>query len=198
MFRLLSQTRASDELRPFLQTLTDVYSCYDKTIDLCVGKKSAMAKSAGVEECGERLKRILDSPSVPRANHQLLLHLSRHLARVGQRNPAGPRLLGQAFAEVVFRLCPLSADVNPEHHVRILEALIATGGLVEMQAAPVFLIGGKYSKLRQIERMNPGYQWIRNVFGMQMLKYSRHFTSSNFSEHSRHFIDVLSAGASRF
>lgn len=44
----------------------------------------------------------------------------------------------------------------------------------------VFLIGGKYSKLRQIERMNPGYQWIRNVFGMQMLKYSRHFTSSNF------------------
>lgn len=29
-----------------------------------------------------------------------------------------------------------SADVNPEHHVRILEALIATGGLVEMQAAP--------------------------------------------------------------
>ncbi len=29
-----------------------------------------------------------------------------------------------------------SADVNPEHHVRILEALITTGGLMEMQAAP--------------------------------------------------------------
>lgn len=29
-----------------------------------------------------------------------------------------------------------SADVNPEHHVRIMEALITAGGLMEMQAAP--------------------------------------------------------------
>lgn len=29
-----------------------------------------------------------------------------------------------------------SADVNPEHHVKILEALIVVGGLVEIQAAP--------------------------------------------------------------
>lgn len=29
-----------------------------------------------------------------------------------------------------------SADVNPEHHVKILEALIMVGGLVEIQAAP--------------------------------------------------------------
>lgn len=29
-----------------------------------------------------------------------------------------------------------SAEVNPEHHVRILEALIAAGGLMEVQAAP--------------------------------------------------------------
>ncbi|XP_035502545.2 phosphoinositide-3-kinase, regulatory subunit 3b (gamma) isoform X1 [Scophthalmus maximus] len=122
----------TDALRGFLQDLNAPVipaSVYSELV-------YTAQESAGVEECGERLKRILDSPSVPRANHQLLLHLSRHLARVGQRNPAGPRLLGQAFAEVVFRLCPLSADVNPEHHVRILEALIATGGLVEMQAAP--------------------------------------------------------------
>lgn len=33
-------------------------------------------------------------------------------------------------------LSPCSADVNPEHHVKIMEALIAAGGLVEMQAAP--------------------------------------------------------------
>eukprot|EP00064_Thunnus_orientalis_P015507 superscaffoldBa00002883_g15561 len=95
-------------------------------------------ESQSVEECGERLKRILESPSIPQANHQLLVHLSRHLARVGQHGQASPRLLGQAFAEAVFKHSPLSADVNPEHHIRILEALIATGGLMEMQAAPDF------------------------------------------------------------
>ncbi|XP_036970277.1 phosphoinositide-3-kinase, regulatory subunit 3b (gamma) isoform X1 [Acanthopagrus latus] len=93
-------------------------------------------ESQTVEECGERLKRILDSPSIPQANHQLLVHLSRHLARVSQLGPTGPRLLGQAFAEAVFKHSALSVDVNPEHHVRILEALIGTGGLMEMQAAP--------------------------------------------------------------
>lgn len=29
-----------------------------------------------------------------------------------------------------------SADVNPDHHIKILEALIVVGGLTEMQAAP--------------------------------------------------------------
>lgn len=29
-----------------------------------------------------------------------------------------------------------SAEVNPEHHVRILEALITAGGLMEVQTAP--------------------------------------------------------------
>uniref|UniRef100_A0A3Q3X2R5 Phosphatidylinositol 3-kinase regulatory subunit gamma n=1 Tax=Mola mola TaxID=94237 RepID=A0A3Q3X2R5_MOLML len=89
-----------------------------------------------VEVCGERLKKILDSPSIPQANHQLLAHLSQHLARVSQHSQASPRLLGQAFSEAVFKQSPLSAEVNPEHHVRILEALITAGGLIEMQAAP--------------------------------------------------------------
>ncbi|KAM9849362.1 phosphoinositide-3-kinase, regulatory subunit 3b (gamma) isoform 1-T1 [Aulostomus maculatus] len=93
-------------------------------------------ESPSVDECGERLKRILDSPSIPQANHQLLVHLSRHLAHVSQHSQTSPRLLGQAFAEAVFKPSPLSADVNPEHHVRILEALIAAGGLAEVQAAP--------------------------------------------------------------
>uniref|UniRef100_A0A8C2WYM9 Phosphatidylinositol 3-kinase regulatory subunit gamma n=1 Tax=Cyclopterus lumpus TaxID=8103 RepID=A0A8C2WYM9_CYCLU len=122
----------TDALRGFLQDLpaplipATVYSELVYTAQ----------ESQSVEECGERLKRILESPSIPQANHQLLVHLSRHLARVGQHSQAGPRLLGQAFAEAVFKHSPLSADVNPEHHVRILEALIATGGLMEMQAAP--------------------------------------------------------------
>lgn len=29
-----------------------------------------------------------------------------------------------------------SADVNPDNHMKILEALIVVGGLTEMQAAP--------------------------------------------------------------
>ncbi|XP_034559596.1 phosphoinositide-3-kinase, regulatory subunit 3b (gamma) [Notolabrus celidotus] len=93
-------------------------------------------ESQSVDECGERLKQILESPSIPQANHQLLVHLSRHLARVSQHSQTSPRLLGQAFTEAIFQHSALSADVNPEHHVRILEALITTGGLMEMQAAP--------------------------------------------------------------
>uniref|UniRef100_A0A667ZH63 Phosphatidylinositol 3-kinase regulatory subunit gamma n=1 Tax=Myripristis murdjan TaxID=586833 RepID=A0A667ZH63_9TELE len=93
-------------------------------------------ETQSVEECGERLKRILESPSVPQANHQLLVHLTRHLARAGQHSQASPRILGQAFSEAIFKHSLFSADVNPEHHIRILEALIATGGLMEMQAAP--------------------------------------------------------------
>ncbi|CAB1418772.1 unnamed protein product [Pleuronectes platessa] len=107
-------------------------------------------KSPSVEECGERLKRILESPSIPQANQQLLVHLSRHLARVGQHSPAGPRLLGQSFAELVFKNSALSADVKPEHHVRILEALIATGGLLEMQTAPVGRRKGQTEGVRLI------------------------------------------------
>uniref|UniRef100_A0A3B4T5Z4 Phosphatidylinositol 3-kinase regulatory subunit gamma n=1 Tax=Seriola dumerili TaxID=41447 RepID=A0A3B4T5Z4_SERDU len=122
----------TDTLRGFLQDLNapiipaTVYSELVYTAQ----------ESQSVEECGERLKRILESPSIPQANYQLLLHLSRHLARVSQHNQTGSRLLGQAFAEAVFKHSTLSADVNPEHHIRILEALIATGGLMEMQAAP--------------------------------------------------------------
>ena len=65
-------------------------------------------ESQSMEECGERTKRILDSPSVPRANHQLLAHVTRHLARValaqtGQHGAASPRLLGQAFSGLLFK-----------------------------------------------------------------------------------------------
>ncbi|XP_074524993.1 phosphoinositide-3-kinase, regulatory subunit 3b (gamma) [Halichoeres trimaculatus] len=122
----------SDALRGFLQDLpvpiipAVVYSELVYTAQ----------ETQSVDECGQRLKQILDSPSIPQANHQLLVHLSRHLARVSQQSQSAPRLLGQAFSEAVFQHSALSADVNPEHHVRILEALITAGGLMEMQAAP--------------------------------------------------------------
>ncbi|KAG7487696.1 hypothetical protein MATL_G00026060 [Megalops atlanticus] len=97
-------------------------------------------ETQSIEECGQQLKRILESPSIPQPNHQLLLHLTRHLCRVAQagtQSQASPRQLGQAFSEAFFKHSLSSADVNPEHHIKIIEALIVAGGLVEMQAAPV-------------------------------------------------------------
>ncbi|XP_063356438.1 phosphoinositide-3-kinase, regulatory subunit 3b (gamma) isoform X5 [Pelmatolapia mariae] len=93
-------------------------------------------ESQSVEECGDRLKRILESPSIPQVNHQLLVHLTGHLNRISQQSQASPRLLGQAFTDIIFNHLSLSADVNPEHHIRIVEALITTAGRMEMQAAP--------------------------------------------------------------
>ncbi|XP_055799847.1 phosphatidylinositol 3-kinase regulatory subunit gamma-like isoform X1 [Salvelinus fontinalis] len=125
----------SDSLRGFLQDLPSpiipavVYSELIYTAQ----------ETQSVEECGENLKKILESPSVPQANHQLLVHLTRHLVRVAQsgaQNQASPRLLGQTFSEAIFKHSHFCADVNREHHVKIMEALIAAGGLVEMQAAP--------------------------------------------------------------
>ncbi|XP_042077402.1 phosphoinositide-3-kinase, regulatory subunit 3b (gamma) isoform X3 [Haplochromis burtoni] len=99
-------------------------------------RQSLESESQSVEECGDRLKRILESPSIPQVNHQLLVHLTGHLNRISQQSQASPRLLGQAFTDIIFKHLSLSADVNPEHHIRILEALITTAGQMEMQAAP--------------------------------------------------------------
>lgn len=48
-----------------------------------------------------------------------------------------------------------STDVNPDHHVKILEALITVGGLTEMQAAPGrrdLHFGLKYTMNRSMRR----------------------------------------------
>lgn len=73
----------------------------------------SLTETLNVEECGEKLKIILESPSIPQANHQLLVHLSRHLARVSQHSQAAPRLLAQAFAEAVFKDSPLRYTFPP-------------------------------------------------------------------------------------
>nr|XP_046155790.1 phosphatidylinositol 3-kinase regulatory subunit alpha-like [Oncorhynchus gorbuscha] len=136
-----------DSLRGFLQDLPSpiipavVYSELIYTAQ----------ETQSVEECGEKLKKILESPSVPQANHQLLVHLTRHLVRVAQsgaQNQASPRLLGQTFSEAIFKHSHFCADVNPEHHVKIMEALIAAGGLVEIQAAPAETMPGGSANLR--------------------------------------------------
>lgn len=65
-----------------------------------------LAEIQSMEECGQQLKRILDSPSVPQANHQLLVHLTRHLSKVAQSGgaaQASPRLLALAYSEAIFK-----------------------------------------------------------------------------------------------
>ncbi|XP_078802293.1 phosphoinositide-3-kinase, regulatory subunit 3b (gamma) isoform X3 [Oryzias latipes] len=122
----------SDALRDFLQDLqTPIIPpiVYNELV-------YTAQENQTVEECGEKLRSILESPNMPLANHQLLVCLSRHWDRVAQQGQASPRLLAQAFADVVFKQTPLRTDVNPELHLQIFEALITTGGLTEMQAAP--------------------------------------------------------------
>ncbi|KAL4634983.1 phosphatidylinositol 3-kinase regulatory subunit gamma isoform X1 [Arapaima gigas] len=87
------------------------------------------------EECGQQLKRILESPSIPQTNHQVLVHLTRHLCRAVQAG-ASPRLLGHTFSDVLFKHSSSSADVNPEYHIKIIESLVVAGGLMEVLAAP--------------------------------------------------------------
>ncbi|XP_041125987.1 phosphatidylinositol 3-kinase regulatory subunit gamma isoform X1 [Polyodon spathula] len=92
-----------------------------------------------VEECGQQLKRILESPSLPQQNRLVLQHLTRHWCKLSQnssRTHLTPRQLGELFSELLFKPSLSSADVNPEHHVKIIEAVIVAGGLAELQAAP--------------------------------------------------------------
>ncbi|XP_038152000.1 phosphatidylinositol 3-kinase regulatory subunit gamma-like isoform X5 [Cyprinodon tularosa] len=120
----------TDALRGFLQDLPTPIIPPTVYTDLI----NASQESGTVEECGQKLKTILQSPSVPPASHHLLIHLSQHLNWVSQQHRTSPRLLGQAFANIIFKH-NLSAIGNLEHHIRILEALIGSGG-VEKQSAP--------------------------------------------------------------
>ncbi|TSL22058.1 Phosphatidylinositol 3-kinase regulatory subunit alpha [Bagarius yarrelli] len=110
---------------------------------------------ACLEDCGQQLRKILDSPRMPQSNHQLLVYLTRHLSRVTQSGGAS-----QDSA---------SADVNPDHHVKILEALIVVGGLSEMQAAPalysVAQTAHKVASQLTLQTLNPSQYCIRGTKG---------------------------------
>ncbi|XP_048457894.1 phosphoinositide-3-kinase, regulatory subunit 3b (gamma) isoform X2 [Rhincodon typus] len=92
-----------------------------------------------VDECVQQIRRIVESPSLPQQHCLVLRYLVKHFCKVCQSEAANnltPRLLGEVFSDVFFRHSLSSADVNPEHHIKIIEALIMTGGFAEMQAAP--------------------------------------------------------------
>ncbi|XP_067423925.1 phosphatidylinositol 3-kinase regulatory subunit alpha-like isoform X2 [Emydura macquarii macquarii] len=101
---------------------------------------SLPAEIQSLEECGQQVKIILESPSLPQQHCRLLQHLTRHFCKLcqsGSKNHLTPRALGELFSEVLFRTSMSSTEVNPEHHAKIIEALIIAGGVAEMQAAPV-------------------------------------------------------------
>ncbi|XP_067846267.1 phosphoinositide-3-kinase, regulatory subunit 3b (gamma) isoform X2 [Heptranchias perlo] len=92
-----------------------------------------------LDECIQQIRRIVESPSMPQPHCLILQYLVKHFCKVCQSegvNCLTPRFLGEIFSDVFFRHSQSSADVNPEHHIKIIEALIMTGGLAEMQAAP--------------------------------------------------------------
>ncbi|MEE6495354.1 hypothetical protein FKM82_002021 [Ascaphus truei] len=96
-------------------------------------------EAPSLEDCGQQVKRVLESPSIPQHHCLLLQKLTRHFYRLcknNSRNRLTPRILGEAFGEVLFQSPVTSTRVNPEHRVRILESLIVVGGVSEIQTAP--------------------------------------------------------------
>ncbi|XP_039341735.1 phosphatidylinositol 3-kinase regulatory subunit gamma isoform X1 [Mauremys reevesii] len=96
-------------------------------------------ESQSLEECGQRVKMVLESPTLPQQHGLLLQHLTSHFCKLGQNGSKShltPRALGELFGDVLFRPPASSTEVNSEHHAKIIEALIVAGGVAEMQAAP--------------------------------------------------------------
>ncbi|CAI5777260.1 phosphatidylinositol 3-kinase regulatory subunit gamma isoform X1, partial [Podarcis lilfordi] len=61
------------------------------------------------EECGQQIKLILESPRLPQWHRLLLQHLTRHFCKLcqnGSKNHFTPRMLGEAFSDVLFKPSP--------------------------------------------------------------------------------------------
>ncbi|XP_064415839.1 phosphoinositide-3-kinase, regulatory subunit 3b (gamma) isoform X2 [Latimeria chalumnae] len=124
----------ADALKQYLQELPS------PVIPLAIHNELVYtAQVQSVEECGQQVKKILESPSIPQQHRLIVQCLTKHFCKLCQNSGKGcltPRQLGEAFSEVLFKPSLSSTDVNPEHHMKILEGLIMAGGVEEMQAAP--------------------------------------------------------------
>ncbi|XP_061488837.1 phosphatidylinositol 3-kinase regulatory subunit alpha-like isoform X1 [Rhineura floridana] len=145
--QILLKDLASVELDRFDgQTLAEVLRCYLQELPCPVIHSATYSELLYViqetqtpEECGQQIKVILESACLPQWHRLLLQHLTRHFCKLcqnGSRNHLTPRVLGEALSEVLFKPSPSSMEVNPEHRVKIIEALIVVGGVSEIQAAP--------------------------------------------------------------
>ncbi|EMP26165.1 Phosphatidylinositol 3-kinase regulatory subunit alpha [Chelonia mydas] len=116
-----------------------------------------MKETQSLEECGQRVKMVLESPTFPQQHGLLLQHLTSHFCKLGQNSSKShltPRALGELFGEVLFRPSASCTEVNSEHHAKIIEALIVAGGVAEMQAAPGRKLSGNAGRDQFVHR-NP-------------------------------------------
>ncbi|XP_042319506.1 phosphatidylinositol 3-kinase regulatory subunit gamma isoform X1 [Sceloporus undulatus] len=128
------------------QTLAEMLRCYLKELPCPVIHPAIYSEllyivqeTQTLEECGQQIKLILESSCLSQWHRLLLQHLTRHFCKLCQnssKNHLTPRIIGEAFCEVFFKPSSSSMEVNPEHHVKIIEALILAGGVSEVQAAP--------------------------------------------------------------
>uniref|UniRef100_A0ABM5G7Q2 Phosphatidylinositol 3-kinase regulatory subunit gamma isoform X2 n=1 Tax=Pogona vitticeps TaxID=103695 RepID=A0ABM5G7Q2_9SAUR len=126
------------------QTLAEMLKCYLKelpcpVIHPAIYNELLFIVQAETEECGKRIKLLLESPCLSQWHRILLQHLTRHFCKLCQHsheNHLTPKLLGEAFSEVLFRPTSSSMEMNPEQRVKIIEALIAAGGVSENQDRP--------------------------------------------------------------
>ncbi|KYO48018.1 hypothetical protein Y1Q_0003612 [Alligator mississippiensis] len=96
-------------------------------------------ETPSLEECSQRVRAVLETAGLPPPHRLLLQHLSRHFCRLGQNSswsrPAA-RALGELLGELLFHAALTSTEVNPEHHAKIIEALVLAGGTAERDVAP--------------------------------------------------------------
>ncbi|XP_044297472.1 phosphatidylinositol 3-kinase regulatory subunit alpha-like [Varanus komodoensis] len=128
------------------QTLAEMLRCYLQELPCPVIHPAIYSElihtaqeMQTLEECGQQIKIILESPRFPQWHRLLLQHLTKHFCKLcqnGSKNHLTPRMLGEAFSEVLFKQSSSSTEVNSEHHVKIIESLIVVGGVSEIQAAP--------------------------------------------------------------
>ncbi|XP_030061400.1 phosphatidylinositol 3-kinase regulatory subunit gamma isoform X1 [Microcaecilia unicolor] len=100
---------------------------------------STAEETQSLEECGQQVKKLLQSPRISRQHCRLLHHLTAHFCRLcekSNKNLLTPRLLGELYGDILFGSNLTSTDVNAEYHAKIIEALIMAGGVSEMQVTP--------------------------------------------------------------
>ncbi|XP_053151600.1 phosphatidylinositol 3-kinase regulatory subunit alpha isoform X1 [Hemicordylus capensis] len=105
-------------------------SVYNETI-------STAQEVQNPEENAQVLKRLIRSPNIPQQHWSTLQYLLKHFSRLCQtsaKNLLNARSLAEIFSLLLFRSQVASSD-NTEHHVKILEVLIASE-LNERQPAP--------------------------------------------------------------
>ncbi|XP_074936104.1 phosphatidylinositol 3-kinase regulatory subunit alpha isoform X1 [Phalacrocorax aristotelis] len=89
---------------------------------------SVAQEAQSSEEHAQLLKKLIRSPNIPPHYWLTLQYLLKHFLRVCQassKNLLNARSLAEIFSPLVFKLQIASSD-NPEHHIKILEALITS------------------------------------------------------------------------